>query len=400
MASTTPTSHEQLFTRGVAEIIDEKHLKLRIGRNRKLRIKYGIDPTSPHIHLGHAVPLRKLREWQDAGHQAVVVIGDYTAQVGDPTGRDKQRVALSRDAIKRNVASYKEQVVKILDPKKTEFLYNSSWHNKLSPKEFFGLLRDTSLQQLLAHETFKQRLAHEQPLSMLELIYPILQAYDSVEIQADVELGGIDQKFNLLFGRELQSRFDQEPQDIMLMPYLVGTDGKQKMSKSLGNTINLEDPPTEMFGKVMSIPDAALPAYAELAANYSTQATKELKTRLRKKSVNPRDEKHAVALAIVSLYYGPAAAEQAGQEFIRVFRHKQAPSRTQKIIVTAGQHQLINLLVSHQLAASRTTARRLIEQGAIKVDKKTVTDWETSIIARPGTLIQVGKKTFVTLELE
>lgn len=390
---------DQLLARGVDEIINRNHLAQRLRRRRPLRVKFGIDPTGHDVHLGHAVPLRKLRQFQEAGHIAVLIIGDFTARIGDPSGRDAQRRALSAEMVGRYASTYLDQIGSIIDMRRAEVRYNSEWFERMHSTEILELIGPNSLPQLLAHDTFRRRLDAGQALSVLEILYPILQGYDSVVVQADVELGGADQKFNLLMGREIQTRHNQEPQDVILTPYLTGLDGKRKMSKSEKNYIGIAETANEMFGKLMSIPDKLIPEYLELASDFPTEQANELTRSLKKKSANPRDAKAQLAKSIVRLYHNTASADQAETEFTKIFRHKQAPTNIPSIIVRPGRHPIINLLVGHQIVASRSEARRLIEQGGVKYKQQPVTDWEATITAEDGALLQIGKRKFIQLQL-
>lgn len=397
MESSPESLQGDLLSRGVSEIIDRSSLERKLKRRRPLRVKYGIDPTGHDIHLGHAVPLRKLRAFQDAGHKAVLIIGDFTARIGDPTGRDTQRQALSPELARRYATTYLDQIGKIIDMKRAEVRYNSEWFDRLSPQEFLELIGPTSLKQLLAHDTFRRRLDGGNPLSVLEICYPMLQGYDSVKVEADVELGGLDQKFNLLMGREIQARFGQDVQEVLLTPYLTGLDGKQKMSKSLKNYIGIADAPDDIFGKAMSIPDKLMAEYFELATELPQSEISELVKSLKKKSTNPRDVKALLAQAMVSSFYGPEIAAASSSEFTEVFRKKSTPKDVPSAEVRRGEHQLLNILVSHQLVASRSEARRVIEQGGVRIDREVVSDWESSINIKSPTLIQVGKRKFLKL---
>lgn len=390
-----PSSNDQLLTRSVAEIIDRRSLETKLRRREPLRIKYGIDPTGHDVHLGHAVALRKLRAWQDAGHTAVLIIGDYTAQVGDPSGKDKERPALSAKTVESFASTYLDQIGKIINLSAAEIHRNSEWYQDFSPAAFLRLLSTSTVQQLLAHETFHQRMQQDRPLSLVEFVYPLLQGYDSVMIKADVELGGLDQKFNLLAGRDVQTKYEQDVQDVMLVPYLLGLDGKQKMSKSLKNYIGLLDTPSDMFGKIMSIPDKLIAHYYELATTVSEEKIQEVKKSLKQKKNNPRDLKAELAKTIVTLYHDERQAEAAEQEFIQVFRHKKAPTKPTMVTMAPGKHQLINLLVSQRLVESRSAARRMIEQGGVKYNNSPVTDWEATILIANGAILQLGKRTFV-----
>lgn len=390
---------DDLLHRGVDRVVNEKSLRAKLRRGKPLRVKLGIDPTSHNLHLGHVVPLRKLRAWQDLGHQAVLIIGDYTAQVGDPSGREKARLSLSREQTKRFAQTYLDQVSSILDLRRAEVRYNSEWFDRFSAQDFLHLLGRATINQMLAHETFRRRLEGGQPLGAQELLYPLLQGYDSVAVRADVELGGIDQTFNLLTGRDVQEWYDQDQQDIMTLHYLIGTDGKLKMSKTGDNTINLHDSPTDMFGKTMSIPDKLIPHYFELCTDVPATTVAEMQKALKKKSVNPRDIKIDLAKNIVRLYHGQAAADEAASEFSRVFSKKGTPKSTPTIEVKPGKHVLLNVLVSHHLVESRSEARRLMEQGGVKIDDRVVRDWDAAIDLHDGAMIKIGKRKFVKVVL-
>lgn len=390
---------DDLLHRGVERVVNDKTLRAKIRRGKPLRVKLGIDPTSHHLHLGHVVPLRKLRAWQEHGHQAVLIIGDYTAQVGDPSGRDKARRALSPEQTKRFAQTYLEQVGSVLDVRKTEVRYNSEWYDRFTARDFLELLGHATVNHMLSHETFRKRLDSGQALGLQELLYPLLQGYDSVAVRADVELGGIDQTFNLLSGRDVQAWYQQDPQDIMTLQYLVGTDGKLKMSKTGENTINLSDSASDMFGKTMSIPDKLIPHYLELCTDASPTIITETQLALKKKTAHPRDLKIDLAKRIVRLYHGQGAADAAAEEFSRVFRKKGVPTSTPVIEVRPGKHVLLNLLVSHHLADSRSEARRLIEQGGVKIDQRVIRDWEATIDAQEGMIVQIGKRRFARITL-
>lgn len=386
-----------LLDRGVAEIIDRRSIEGKLGRRKPLRIKFGIDPTGYQLHLGHVVPLRKLRAFQEAGHQAVLIIGDYTAQVGDPSGRDKTRNALSAEQTKKFASTYLEQAGRVIDLKCAEVHFNSEWFEKFTAADFLKLMMSVSANQLLSHETFRRRIDKGLPLGLHELSYPLLQGYDSFAIEADIELGGIDQKFSLLTGRDVQAAYGQDKQDIMLFDYLVGTDGKEKMSKTANNLIAIEDQPNDMYGKVMSIPDKAIPLYFLLATDMSANEIEGVKKDLKKKTTNPRDIKARLAKMIVEQYHDAAAGTAAEFEFTHIHRKKGQPTDMPKIEVRAGEHSILNLLVNFQLASSRTEARRLVEQGGVKIDQKVIKDWEQPIVAVDGAVLQVGKRKFVTL---
>ncbi len=386
-----------LLERGVAEVIERRSLETKLHRHRPLRVKLGIDPTGYQLHLGHVVPLRKLQAFQMAGHRAILIIGDYTARVGDPSGRDKTRPALSAEQTKKFGATYLEQAGKILDLKKAEVRYNSEWLDKFTAADFLRLMMSVSANTLLTHETFRRRLDAGQPLGLHELSYPILQGYDSVAVEADIELGGIDQKFNLLTGRDVQARYGQEKQDIMLFDYLLGTDGKEKMSKTANNTIAIDDAANDMYGKTMSIPDKAMVQYFLLATDTSSEEMTVIVKELKNKKNNPRNLKARLAKNIVTLYHGEAAANAAEFEFTHIHRKKGQPSDIESIETHGGEHSILHLLINNKLATSRSEARRLVEQGGVKLDQKVITDWEAPVVVVNGAVLQVGKRKFVKL---
>lgn len=388
-----------LLDRGVAEIIERRSLESKLHRRKPLRVKLGIDPTSYQLHLGHVVPLRKLRAFQDAGHQAVLIIGDYTARIGDPSGRDKSRSALSAEQTRKFAETYLQQAGRVLDMKRAEVHYNSEWLDSFTAADFLHLMMSVSVNQLLTHETFRRRLEAGLPLGLHELSYPILQGYDSVAVKADIEFGGLDQKFNLLVGRDVQAAYGQEKQDLVLFDYLTGTDGKQKMSKSIGNTIAIDDTANDMYGKVMSIPDKLIVQYFTLATDTPPEELTTIQAELKKKKTSPRDTKAKLARAIVALYHGATAATEAEFEFTHVHRQKGQPSDMPTIEIRGGEHPILNLLINNKLASSRSEARRLVEQGGVKIDRRVISDWSESVVVVDGAVLQVGKRKFVKLKL-
>lgn len=396
----TPDQHNSLISRGVAEVIEPRSLENKLRRRRPLRVKLGIDPTSHQLHLGHTVPLRKLRAFQDAGHQAVLIIGDYTAQVGDPSGRDKSRSALSSEQTKRFAATYLGQVGRILDVRKVEVRHNSEWFERFTAADFLRLTMSVGANVLLGHETFRRRLDAGLPLGVHELMYPLLQGYDSVAVEADVELGGTDQKFNLLTGRDVQAAYGQDKQDVMMFEYLIGTDGKEKMSKSVGNTIAVEDGANDMFGKIMSIPDKLIGPYFTLLTDIDPTEIETIRKDSKTKKLNPRDAKARLAKAVVTIYHDERSATQAEFEFAHVFRKGGQPSDMPILHVRRGEHPVLNFLVNHRLANSRSEARRLVEQGGIKLDQRPIVDWEQTIVAVDGAILQVGKRKFFRLRTD
>ena len=383
----------ELLTRGVVEIIEKKSLEDKLASGKKLRIKFGIDPTAPDVHLGHGVPIRKLKKFQGLGHKIVYIVGDYTATIGDPSGQNKTRLVLSKDHVKINAKRYFTQAFKILDPQKTEVHYQSEWFNDFNLHHLIQLASKVTIEHLLSHDTFRSRLRKKMPFALHEMIYPILQGYDSVAVKADVEIGGADQKFNLLMGRQIQRAYGQTPQDILMVNYLLGTDGKAKMSKSLGNYISFLDGPTEMFGKIMSIPDELIPQYWELCTDMDLG---QLKIDLRK-HINPRDLKIRLGLEIVSEFYSREKALIAETEFNRIFRDKEMPTKIPQIEVETKFWKIVDLLVKVRLTDSKSEARRLIEQRGAKVDGVIIEDPEARFKVYVGMILAVGKRRYVQI---
>ncbi len=382
---------QELLTRGVVESIDQKHLLLALKGKKKLRVKLGIDPTSPNIHIGRAVSLWKLRAFQDLGHQVVFICGDFTGLIGDTSDKEAERPELAEATIKQNMKTYFDQAFKILDKSKTETHYNSTWLKKLGFIELGKMAGAFGLHEMAARENIAKRLKAGKRVSLRELLYPLMQGYDSVAVQADVELGGTDQRFNLLAGRTIQPLYGQQPQDIMTFDLLEGTDGR-KMSSSWGNVINLVDEPADMFGKVMSVRDELIEKYFVLATTISLPEVKQLLTSTK----NPRDQKLQLAWQIVSQYHGEKKADLAKSTFVNQFSKKELPDNIEEVFVQAGKHLLSSLLVETKLAPSKTEARRLITQGGVKVNQKSVpTDLEIAIGKKNDLLLQVGKRKFV-----
>ena len=392
---------EQLsyLKKGVVDLIREEDLRAKLTRAEKtgktLRVKLGVDPTSPDIHLGHTVVVRKLKAFQDLGHTIIYLIGDFTAMIGDPSGRNVTRPPLTREEIEHNAKTYRDQVLKLLDPQKTEIRYNSEWMGKFDAADFIRLAAKTTVKQILERDDFEKRMTAHQPISLHELLYPLVQGYDSVALEADVELGGTDQKFNLLSGRNLQREYSQEPQVIITTPLLEGLDGMQKMSKSYGNYIGIDEPPNEMFGKVMSISDDLMWRWYELLTDLSPSQISDLRSQI-EKGENPRNIKVALAKSIIKDFHSQAAADEAEAEFTRRFVQKEVPDDIEERSVSAGNHNLAQLLADTGLAASKGEARRLIEQGGVKIngEKASAANADIEITAEP-VLLQVGKRKFL-----
>jgi len=399
------TIDEQLayLRKGTVEIIREADLKAKLEKSAKtgkpLRIKLGADPTAPDIHLGHTVVIRKLRAFQELGHTVIFLIGDFTGLIGDPSGKSATRPQLTRDEINANAETYKEQIFKLLDPEKTEIRFNSEWMDQLGSDGFIRLASHVTVKQILERDDFAKRLKDEKPVALHELLYPLTQAYDSVALQADVELGGTDQKFNLLLGRNLQREYEQESQVAMITPLLEGTDGVQKMSKSLGNYIGINEPPQEIFGKVMSISDEMMWRYYELCTDLTPVEIESKKSTAQRNSLNPRDLKVELAKRIVSDFYSASAANEAEEEFVRRFRNKEIPDQVEEVSLALNREgwDLSELLVGAGLAASKGEARRLIQQGGVSVDGERQTNTSLPALGTEASsvLLKVGKRRFV-----
>jgi len=395
--NTDPKKIEELLTRGVAEVISRKHLEKRLRAGKKLRVKFGIDPTAPILHLGHSVPLRKLREFQELGHQIVFLIGDFTAMIGDPSARVALRKPLAEKEIKKNMKDYVKQAARILDMKKVEVRYNSEWYKKKGAAFLMDLTSRFTYARLIERDEFKKRMERGIDISILELIYPLLQGYDSVELRADLEIGGTDQKFNLLMGRKVQKKYNQPQQDILTVPLLEGIDGVRKMSKSYNNYITLTEAPLKMYGKIMSIPDTIIWHYFTLLTNLSLEEIEKMKKEVYQIILNPRDAKARLAKEIVTIYHGKKAAIQAEQEFNKIFKEKKLPTRIPEIKIKEKSLNILDLLVKTKLASSKSEAKRLILQKGVKIDGVLEKDWQKNVQAEKGMVIQVGKRKFVKL---
>ncbi len=391
-----------LLKRGVAEIIIEEEMVKLLGSGKQLRLKEGFDPSFPDIHLGHMVTLRKLRQFQDLGHQVILIVGDWTAQIGDPSGASATRPMLSKEQVQANAETYMKQFFKVVDKKRTEVRWQSEWFGKFTLSDIIQLTSKFTVAQLMAREDFSHRYSTGRPIAMTELLYPLLQAYDSVAIQADVEFGGTDQKFNLLVGRELQSIVGQPPQQVFLAPILIGTDGSQKMSKSLGNYIGVAEPPDEIYGKVMSIPDSLILHYFELVTDIPDQELEEFRQGLSRHTVNPMTIKKRLAREIVTQLYSQKAAAEAEEHFTKVFQKKEVPEEIAEYRLSFSELapqvtepwniDISRLLASTGLVKSRSEAHRLIEQGGVEVDGEKVTNYITPV--KSGSIIKVGKRRF------
>jgi len=394
----------KVIKRNTVEIIEENELRAKlkeaIDNNSPLRVKYGIDPTAPEIHLGHTVPIKKLKDFQELGHRVLFLIGDFTARIGDPTGRNETRPILSEEQIKNNLSRYKEQAGKILDLSKTEFVYNSHWLSKLTLEEIVKLASIFTIAQILEREDFSQRYKSNRPIFFHEFLYPLLQGYDSYALKADVEIGATEQKFNLLAGRTIQESLGQKKQVVITMPILRGTDGKLKMSKSYNNHIPLNTTPDDMFGKVMSIPDSLMEEYFYLLTSIEEGRFKELIKE------HPREAKGLLAKEIVRQYFGEKTAEDAEEKFEKVFREKQVPEEIQEFFLekasldSEGKIAIVDVLFSSGLLPSKMEARRMIIQKAVKLENEVIEDPYARIKIKDGQVLKVGKRKFLKIRLK
>ena len=395
-----------LIRRGTAEIISEVELaqKLETARTqqRPLRIKLGLDPTAPDIHLGIAVVLRKLRQFQDLGHEVILIIGNFTATIGDPSGKSKTRPQLTADEVKRNAKTYADQYCMILDEAKTRVVFNGEWLDKMSFADVIRLSAQTTVARILERDDFTNRLQAGAAIGMHELLYPICQGYDSVVLEADVEMGGTDQKFNILMGRDLQRAYGQEPQVTLLMPLLVGIDGVEKMSKSLGNYVGIYEPPSEMYAKLMSIPDELMSTYFELTTDVPLDEIRTLETQLASGNLHPKTAKQRLAREIVTIYHNTDAAHAAEAEFDRVHRDRQLPDDLPEVVIPAasltdGRIWIAHLMQQAGFAKSSSDARRLVQQGGVRLNGDRITDPALEVSLQGETILQVGKRRFAKL---
>jgi len=404
------TEQMEILKRGTIEIVPEEELRDKLQKSQKtgtpLKLKLGLDPTAPDIHIGHAVVLRKLRQFQDLGHEVIILIGDFTASIGDPTGRSVTRPLLTAEEIAVNAKTYEQQYCRILDQSKTTVVFNSEWLGKF---DFAGVIRlgaKVTVARVLERDDFANRLAEGRPIGLHEVMYPVCQAYDSVALKSDVELGGMDQKFNILMGRDLQREYGQEPQVGMFMPILKGLDGLQKMSKSLGNYIGITEAPGDMFGKLMSIPDALMEEYFELCTDVCMSEVRELVDGVSSGKLHPMDVKKRLGREIVTIYHSKEEADEAQAEFERVFSNREIPTdieivRVPESAVKDGKVWIVRLLKDvSKFAATNSDARRLIEQGGVTLDNEKITDPNAELELETGMILHVGKLKFGKIEIE
>lgn len=392
-----------IIRRGAVEILLEKELEEKLEKSAKsgvpLKIKAGFDPTAPDLHLGHTVLIHKMRQFQQLGHQIYFLIGDFTGMIGDPTGKSETRKALTREDVLRNAETYKEQVFKILDPGKTMVVFNSEWLANLSATDMISLAAKYTVARMLEREDFGKRFANQLPISIHEFLYPLIQGYDSVALKADVEVGGTDQKFNLLVGRELQREWGQLPQTVITMPLLEGLDGVNKMSKSLGNYIGINDPPDEIFGKIMSVSDDLMLRYYELLSDLPLPELEKLKAGIKDGSVHPMEAKKQLGREMVNRYHGISAATAADENFVRRFRDNQIPDEIPEIALPATEEKILlcKLLTIAAVTGSNSEGRRAIKQGGVKVNGEKVSDENLEIACTGEYILQVGKRRFARI---
>mgnify|MGYP000617584490 FL=1 len=391
---------EQLseLKRGIVDIVSEEEFIAKLKKNRPLRVKVGFDPTAPDIHLGHTVVLQKMRQFQDAGHDVICLIGDFTGMIGDPTGRSATRPPLTREEVLENARTYQEQVIKILDPQRTIMAFNSQWMDNMVVTDFIKLTSVQTVARMLERDDFKKRFAGQQPISIHEFLYPFIQGYDSVALEADIELGGTDQIFNLLMGREVQKAYGQEPQVVMTLPLLEGTDGIQKMSKSYGNYVGVDDEPVDMYGKVMSISDDLMWKYYELLSSLTIPQIDQMKQDVSIGSLHPMDAKMRLAHEMVERFHGKERADFARDEFKRVFKSRALPDDMPNVAVALEKPWICAVLKEAGLTKTTSEAKRLVGQGAVTVNEEKIADQDCILTA--GTyIIKVGKRRFARVEL-
>lgn len=392
-----------ILKRGCEEIINEAELKLRLEKslneNKPLKIKLGIDPTGTDLHIGHAVPLRKLKQFQELGHTVQFLIGTFTARIGDPTGKSETRKMLTPEDIQKNIATYLEQVFLILDSEKTEILYNADWLEKLSLQDFLGLLSQFTVAQMISREDFAKRLAENKPVSLVEFMYPILQGYDSVAMKCDIELGATEQKFNILKGRDLQKNFGMDPQICMLLPILEGLDGVEKMSKSLNNYISITDTPNDMFGKIMSISDDLMFRYYEIITDIPLEEIAQIKADMENGTLHPMEIKKRLGSEVVAIYHNKEEGLKAREWFENVFSKKNLDVELPEVELEYTETGVIDILVKHlNLLSSTSEARRLIQQGGLKINDEPVKDINHMVTPEAGMIIRAGKKKIVKVK--
>ena len=389
-----PEKQLEILKRNVVDLVSEEELLERLKEGRPLRVKLGVDPSRPDLHLGHAVVLRKLRQFQDLGHRVVLIIGDFTARIGDPSGRSVTRPMLTKEEVLENAKTYQEQAFKILDPEKTELRFNGEWLDKMTFADVIILASKYTVARMLERDDFEKRYKEGIPIAISEFLYPLAQAYDSVAIEADIEMGGTDQYFNLIVGRKIQEEFGQRPQIVMTMPIIEGIDGKLKMSKSYNNYVAFTDPPDEMYGKLMAIPDHLIIKYMRLLTDIAEEEIEEYEKGMREKSINPRDVKMKLAFEITKFFHGEDKAKEAQDRFIKVFREKEVPEDIPEYEFEEEEIPIVDLLLSVGAASSRSEAKRLINQGGVYVNGERVKDFREILRLGKEIVLKVGKRRF------
>jgi len=387
---------EDVLTKGVGQILPTKKGLAELMKKQRIKLYLGIDPTSPNIHIGHAIPLRKLRDFQELGHEVILLFGTFTAQIGDPSGRDKKRKPLTLKQIKKNIATYKKQALKILDASKTKIKQNHNWLEKLKFNDLVKMGSNFTVSRLLERDMFQNRLKRREEVWLSELLYPLMQGYDSVAMNVDLEIGGTDQVFNMLVGRKLQKIYNNKKKFVLTTPMLIGLDGRE-MSKTYGNFISLTDEPNNMFGKIMSLKDELMIHYFELCTSLDFSEIKKMEKKLKDKKINPRDAKVKLAKEVVGIYHGKKAAEKAEQEFDRVFKEKKLPSKIKEVNINKKEINILELLLKTKLVLSKSEAKRLVEQNAVKIDGVTRQNWKEVVKIKKGIVVKVGKRRFAKI---
>ena len=399
----------EVLKQGVSDLISEEDLKEKLKEaaeeNRPLRVKLGLDPTAPDIHLGHTVVLKKLKQFQDLGHEVYLIIGDFTGRIGDPSGKSKTRKQLTKEQIEENARTYEKQFSKILDEDKTKLVFNSSWLAEMDFEDVIRLSSKYTVARMLEREDFHNRYVENKPISIHEFFYPLMQGYDSIAIEADVELGGTDQRFNLLVGRNLQKEYGQEPQVLIMMPILEGLDGTEKMSKSLDNYIGIKDKPADMYGKVMSIPDDLIVRYFELVTEVDVKRVEKIKEDIEVNNVNPMQYKKELAHTIVKEYHGEEQAKQAAEEFANVFSKGNLPEDIPEVEISKDQLEdgelwIVKIVAATGMVDSNSEARRMIKQGAVSIDDKKYEKINLDLEVKDGMIVQIGKRRFAKIRLK
>jgi tyrosyl-tRNA synthetase len=393
MINTSVKKIEQALVDGVVQILPDKKPLKKLMRKRRIRVYWGIDPTGQNIHLGHTIPLRKLRQFQDLGHEVILLVGSFTAQLGDPSDRDAKRKALTLSEVKKNMTTYKRQAAKIIDFKKTKIRYNGDWLSKLRFKDLIKLASNFTTSRLLERDMFQRRIKSNKEIWVSELLYPLMQGYDSVAMDIDLEIGGNDQTFNMLVGRKLQRIYNKKEKYILTTEMLTGLDGRE-MSKTYGNFVNINDDPDDMFGKIMSLKDGLITHYFKLCTDLSLSEVKKIEKSLKTKKVNPKTIKMRLAEEITALYCGKMKAKKAAREFNKVFCQKKLPSNIKKIKVSGKKINILDLLVKSGCINSKAEAKRLVLQKAVKIDGKLKDDWKEKIRPKKGSIVKVGKRRF------